>query len=283
MYTAEGGNRRIPDINTLDFPIVAKINDRQNNNYYRVHFTFTADRDDDQAFLLIAGTIKRALDGKNGYAWIRVNALKVEKGTIATDWDTSNADKVSLNEFTKKTTEIEKSVEGITTTVANVKKNQDTMQSTLNQVKQTADSNSQTITSLSQTQGKHGEIIQQNTSDITRLNNQIKSKVSETQMQDYVGGLGSVNMYFNSAFEDRVIDTSTGVVTSRTPSLTKWVTRGVVTGTAVIPTSARNHDGYNSVQIQATGLTANNWAGVYQMIPVTAGQGKDGAFCMGIY
>ncbi len=36
--------------------------------------------------------------------------LKVEKGTIATDWDTSNADKVSLNEFTKKTTEIEKSV-----------------------------------------------------------------------------------------------------------------------------------------------------------------------------
>ena len=274
MYTAEGGNRRIPDINTLDFPIVAKINDRQNNNYYRVHFTFTADRDDDQAFLLIAGTTKRALDGKNGYAWIRVNALKVEKGTIATDWDTSNADKVSLNEFTKKTTEIEKSVEGITTTVANVKKNQDTMQSTLNQVKQTADSNSQTITSLSQTQGKHGEIIQQNTSDITQLNNQIKSKVSETQMQDYVGGLGSVNMYFNSAFEDRVIDTSTGVVTSRTPSLTKWVTRGVVTGTAVIPTSARNHDGYNSVQIQATGLTANNWAGVYQMIPVTAGQGK---------
>lgn len=108
MYTAEGGNRRIPDINTLDFPIVAKINDRQNNNYYRVHFTFTADRDDDQAFLLIAGTTKRALDGKNGYAWIRVNALKVEKGTIATDWDTSNADKVSLNEFTKKTTEIEK-------------------------------------------------------------------------------------------------------------------------------------------------------------------------------
>lgn len=274
MYTAEGGNRRIPDINTLDFPIVAKINDRQNNNYYRVHFTFTADRDDDQAFLLIAGTTKRALDGKNGYAWIRVNALKVEKGTIATDWDTSNADKVSLNEFTKKTTEIEKSVEGITTTVANVKKDQDTMQSTLNQVKQTADSNSQTITTLSKTQGKHGEIIQQNTSDITQLNNQIKSKVSETQMQDYVGGLGSVNMYFNSAFEDRVIDTSTGVVISRTPSLTKWVTRGVVTGTAVIPTSARNHDGYNSVQIQATGLTANNWAGVYQMIPVTAGQGK---------
>ncbi|MGM2755238.1 hypothetical protein ACS2QP_28325, partial [Bacillus cereus group sp. Bce019] len=59
-----------------------------------------------------------------------------------------------------------------------------------NEIKQTVDSNQQTINSLSQTQGKHGEIIQQNTSDITQLNNQIKFKVSDTQMQDYVGGLG---------------------------------------------------------------------------------------------
>ena len=63
------------------------------------------------------------------------------------------------------------------------------MQTTLNQVKQTTDSNSQTITTLSQTQGKQGEVIQQNTSDITQLNNQIKSKVTDTQMQEYVGGL----------------------------------------------------------------------------------------------
>ncbi|MFK4432169.1 peptidase S74 [Bacillus wiedmannii] len=202
------------------------------------------------------------------------NKLNTVESTVEGTKKTISDVRQTTDEFTKKTTEIEKSVEGVTSTVSTVQKDQSTMQSTLNQVKQTTDSNSQSITTISQTQGKHGEVIQQNTSDITQLNNQIKSKVSETQMQDYVGGLGSVNMYFNSAFEDRVIDTSTGDVTSRTPSLTKWVTRGVVTGTAVIPTSARNHDGYNSVQIQATGLTANNWAGVYQMIPVTAGQGK---------
>ncbi|MEM5664689.1 hypothetical protein AAHB94_16365 [Bacillus toyonensis] len=165
-------------------------------------------------------------------------------------------------------------MEGVTTSVSTVQKNQGTMQSTLNKVEQTTNSNSQSITSLSQKQGKQGEIIQQNTSDITQLNNQIKSKVSETQMQDYVGGLGSVNMYFNSAFEDRVINTSTGVVASRTPSLTKWNKMGITTGTAVTPTSVRNHDGYNSAQIQATGLTANTWTGINQLIPVSADSGK---------
>lgn len=174
---------------------------------------------------------------------------QVELGDRVTGWNLSTSDfstQHGLNDLTVKT----------------------------NTIKQTVDSNQQTINSLSQTQGKHGEIIQQNTSDITQLNNQIKSKVSETQMQDYVGGLGSVNMYFNSAFEDRVIDKSTGVVTSRTPSLTKWNKMGITTGTAVTPTSVRNHDGYNSAQIQATGLTANTWTGINQLIPVSAGSGK---------
>lgn len=218
--------------------------------------------------------VNMRLDNFTTGAKITIYNFQIEIGNKATEWTPAPEDQVTTDEFTKKTTEIEKSVEGVTTTVSNVQKDQGAMQSTLNQVKQTTDLNSQNITTLSQTQGKHGEIIQQNTSDITQLNNQIKSKVSETQMQDYVGGLGSVNMYFNSAFEDRVIDKSTGVVTSRTPSLTKWNKMGITTGTAVTPTSVRNHDGYNSAQIQATGLTANTWTGINQLIPVSAGSGK---------
>ena len=61
------------------------------------------------------------------------------------------------------------------------------MQSTLNEVKQTTDSNSQTIKTLSQTQGQQEEIIQQNTSNIIQLNNQMKNTVTDTQMQEYVG------------------------------------------------------------------------------------------------
>ncbi|HDR7493077.1 TPA: phage tail protein [Bacillus cereus] len=210
-------------------------------------------------------------EGIEGVAYVK--NVKLELANIATAWTPAPEDQVTTDEFNKKTTEIEKSVEGVTTSVSTVQKNQGTMQSTLNKVEQTTNSNSQSITSLSQTQGKQGEIIQQNTSDITQLNNQIKFKVSDTQMQDYVGGLGSTNLLFNSAFENRVINASTGVITSRTPSLSKWNTAGIVSGTAVTPTSVRNHDGYNSAQIQAMGLTTNTYTGINQAIPITAGSG----------
>lgn len=208
---------------------------------------------------------------KNGRVWIALPQF--EEGNIMTDWHRADKDQVSTVEFTKKTTEIEKSVDGVKTTVIDVKKDQDTMQSSLNQVKQTADLNSQTITTLTQTQGKHGEIIQQNTSDITQLNNQIKSKVSETQMQDYVGRLGSVNMYFNSAFEDRVIEVS-GAVTSRTPSLSKWNQYKTGTDRTITVDSARNHDGYNSVKLSATGLDANNYLRIGQSFAVKENSGS---------
>ncbi|HDR7543598.1 phage tail spike protein [Bacillus sp. CH_442] len=210
-------------------------------------------------------------EGIEGVAYVK--NVKLELANVATAWTPAPEDQVTTDEFNKKTTAIEKSVEGVTTSVSTVQKNQGTMQSTLNKVEQTTNSNSQSITSLSQTQGKQGEIIQQNTSDITQLNNQIKFKVSDTQMQDYVGGLGSTNLLFNSAFENRVINASTGVITSRTPSLSKWNTAGIVSGTAVTPTSVRNHDGYNSAQIQAMGLTTNTYTGINQAIPITAGSG----------
>ncbi|HDR7450298.1 TPA: tail fiber domain-containing protein [Bacillus cereus] len=143
-----------------------------------------------------------------------------------------------------------------------------------NAIKQTVDSNQATITSLSTTQGNHTTQIQKNTSEITQLNNQISSKVSDTQMQDYVGGMGSTNLYMNSAFEDRIITPSSGIVTSRTPSLSKWKVVATVSGSAVTPTTARQHDGYNSAQIQATGLTVNAWTGISQLFPVTSSSGK---------
>ncbi|MEH7043744.1 phage tail spike protein [Bacillus thuringiensis] len=185
----------------------------------------------------------------------RFKKAKLEKGSVPTD-------------FSKSTYELEQSVDGVKTTVSTVQKDQGTMQSTLNQVKQTTDSNSQSITSLSQTQGKQGEIIQQNTSDITQLNNQIKSKVSDTQMQEYVGGLGSTNMLLNTAFEKRDIDKNSGAITSRTPSFDKWIVPAGVTVDV-----ARHHDGYNSAKIEKTGQTNPVYAGINQIIPVTSRSG----------
>ncbi|MCQ6305674.1 phage tail spike protein [Bacillus cereus] len=213
---------------------------------------------------------------------IKIRNMQLEEGNIPTGYRTPSEDQVTTDEFTKKTTDIEKSVDGVITTVSTVQKDQGTMQSTLNQVKQTTDSNSQTIATLSQTQGKQGAIIQQNTSDITQLNNQIKSKVTDTQMQEYVGGLGSTNLLFNVAFEDRVINASTGVVTSKTPSTTKWSLAGTGSGITIVPESARHHEGYNSVKITATGQTASKWSGIMQRVPAVQ-NGGDYVFSAWVY
>ncbi|QQP81828.1 hypothetical protein JI729_10920 [Bacillus sp. TK-2] len=204
---------------------------------------------------------------------IIIQNFKLEKGNKATGWTPAPEDQVTTDEFTKKTTEIEKSVDGVKITVSTVQKDQGTMQTTLNQVKQTTDSNSQTITTLSQTQGKQGEIIQQNTSDITQLNNQIKSKVTDTQMQEYVGGLGSTNLLFNAAFEDRVINATTGVVTSRKPSISKWSVGPNGSNFTAVPETARNHDGINSVKLESSGQTVDRNAAFYQSLPVSSNSG----------
>ncbi|PGU75386.1 peptidase S74, partial [Bacillus cereus] len=190
----------------------------------------------------------------------RFKKAKLEKGSVPTD-------------FSKSTYELEQSVDGVKTTVSTVQKDQGTMQTTLNQVKQTTDSNSQTITTLSQTQGKQGEVIQQNTSDITQLNNQIKSKVTDTQMQEYVGGLGSTNLLFNAAFEDRVINATTGVVTSRKPSISKWSVGPNGSNFTAVPETARNHDGMNSVKLESSGQTVDRNAAFYQSLPVSPNSG----------
>ncbi|WP_235676390.1 phage tail spike protein [Bacillus mycoides] len=194
---------------------------------------------------IVSGGFRLALF-HNGDIYYRMP--QVELGDRVTGWNLSTSDfstQHGLNDLTVKT----------------------------NTIKQTVDSNQATITSLSTTQGNHTTQIQKNTSEITQLNNQISSKVSDTQMQDYVGGLGSTNLYMNSAFEDRTITPSSGIVTSRTLSLSKWKVV-TVTGSAVTPTTARQHDGYNSAQIQATGLTVNGWTGISQILPVTSSSGK---------
>ncbi|MED1305702.1 peptidase S74, partial [Bacillus pacificus] len=200
--------------------------------------------------------------------------LKLEKGSIASPWSLAPSELTSKADFTKTTNEIKQTVDTNSQTISKVQQDQGTMQSTLNEVKQTTDLNSQTIKTLSQTQGEQGTIIQQNTSDITQLNNQIKSKVSDTQMQEYVGGLGSTNLLFNAAFEDRVINAATGVVTSRTPSLTKWIITGTGTNKTVTVDTARHHDGYNSVKISSSGYDASQFVGFSQRIPVVRNSGN---------
>ncbi|KAB2454940.1 peptidase S74 [Bacillus sp. CH126_4D] len=187
MYT-DKVNQKIPDINILSFPLVAKISDRENNNYYRVKFTFTATKDDDKVFILIGGRTKRELTGSNGYAWIRVNALKVEKGSIATDWNTSNNDKVSLQVFEQKTTDIEKSVDGVKTTVTNVQNSQAGFEKRMTTVEQTASGLSSTVSNLNNVVSDQGKKLTEANTKLEQQATAIGAKVELKQVEDYVAG-----------------------------------------------------------------------------------------------
>ncbi|WP_168898246.1 tail fiber domain-containing protein [Bacillus sp. ISTL8] len=92
MYSDGKGNQRLGDIKVTDFPKASPISDGSAVYYHRVSLKFTPNRDDNNAYILIGGTVNRDLDVNIGYAWIRVNALKIEEGNIATSWGLSQWD-----------------------------------------------------------------------------------------------------------------------------------------------------------------------------------------------
>ncbi|MDM5195456.1 phage tail spike protein [Bacillus hominis] len=110
--------------------------------------------------------------------------------------------------------------------------------------------------------------------ELELTNDKLLSKISGKQMEDYIGGLGSTNIFINSAFEDREINASTGIITNRTPSIKKWTPNATGANKTITAESEKNHDGYNSCKLSATGLSANNWMTVSQTIPVTGGSGS---------
>ncbi|AID50475.1 putative tail protein [Bacillus phage CP-51] len=95
MYSdGTGVNQRIPDIKVDSFPKYNPISSGSATYFYKVSFTFTANKDDKIAHLLIGGVAARDLptSSNNAYAWIRVAYLKVEEGNRPTAWTPSFED-----------------------------------------------------------------------------------------------------------------------------------------------------------------------------------------------
>ncbi|QUW39973.1 tail fiber domain-containing protein (plasmid) [Bacillus cereus] len=91
-------------------------------------------------------------------------------------------------------------------------------------------------------------------------------------MTDYIGKLGAENELRNTAFEKKTIHPSTGIITSRVPSLDKWST-SAPSGTTVVAEAVRNREGYNSVKIEDLTATVNRYTGIKQSIPATISSG----------
>ncbi|MDA2650422.1 hypothetical protein PDQ77_27160 [Bacillus cereus] len=196
---------------------------------------------------IVAGAFRLALF-HNGDIYYRMP--QVELGTVATGWNRSTVDFAGNYQFNDLNTRS-------------------------NEIKQTLDGTVSSVNSISQTVGQHTTQITQQGTTITQMNNEINLRVKSSEMTDYIGKLGAENELRNTAFETKVIHPSTGIITSRTPSLDKWgsnIAAGI--GGSIVAESTRNREGYNSAKIVVTGAgTTDRYTGINQNIPASISSG----------
>ncbi|MBS4198624.1 phage tail protein [Bacillus sp. FJAT-49732] len=77
-----GANMLIPSLILSRFPVV----NLEGYNYYKVQFTFVADRSDNNARLLIGTRAEGAMNGTTVYPYFYIKELKLEEGNRATGW-----------------------------------------------------------------------------------------------------------------------------------------------------------------------------------------------------
>ncbi|PFB65948.1 hypothetical protein CN268_02800 [Bacillus anthracis] len=124
--------------------------------------------------------------GSEGERYIK--NVQIEIGNIATEWQPAPEENVSTDEFTKKTTEIEKSVDGVKTTVTNVHNSQAGFEKRMSNVEQTATGLSSTVSNLNNVVSDQGKKLTEANTKIEQQATAINAKVELKQVEDYVAG-----------------------------------------------------------------------------------------------
>ncbi|MGG2937691.1 phage tail spike protein, partial [Bacillus pacificus] len=119
---------------------------------------------------------------------VLIEKPKLEIGTISTAWTPAPEDQVSTVDFTKKTTEIEKSVDGVKTTVTNVQNSQAGFEKRMSTVEQTATGLSSTVSNLNNVVSDQGKKLTEANTKLEQQATAIGAKVELKQVEDYVAG-----------------------------------------------------------------------------------------------
>ncbi|MGA5714432.1 phage tail spike protein [Bacillus bombysepticus] len=182
-----------------------------------------------------------------------VEWVALYKGNKPQDWTPAPENQVTNDEFTKKTTEIEKSVDGIKESIKTVEKTQTSFDERVNTVEKNAEGTTASVKKLQETQTAQGKTISEATTTIGQHSDALKLTMKKKDVEDYVGGLGSINDLRNAAF---------------TQGFKYWTQNG---NSAVIDSSV-TYRGYTTAKLHATGLTEDKWYSLHQTIDVTAGE-----------
>lgn len=119
---------------------------------------------------------------------IKIRNMQLEEGNIPTSYRIPSEDQVTTDEFTKKTTDIEKSVEGVKTTVTNVQNSQAGFEKRMTTVEQTATGLSSAVSNLNNVVSDQGKKLTEANTKIEQQATAINAKVELKQVEDYVAG-----------------------------------------------------------------------------------------------
>ncbi|MED3078396.1 phage tail spike protein [Bacillus wiedmannii] len=117
-----------------------------------------------------------------------VEWVALYKGNKPQDWTSPPEEQITTDEFTKKTTEIEKSVDGVKTTVTNVQNNQAGFEKRMTTVEQTATGLSSTVTDLNNVVSNQGKKLTEANTKLEQQATAIGAKVELKQVENYVAG-----------------------------------------------------------------------------------------------
>ncbi|MGH0786781.1 phage tail spike protein [Bacillus cereus] len=185
--------------------------------------------------------------------WLNFKNVQIERGNIATGYKRAYQDQVTSDEFTKKTTKIEKSVNGIKESIKTVEKTQTSFDERVNTVEKNAEGTTASVKKLQETQTAQGKTISEATTTIGQHSEALKLTMKKKDVEDYVGGLGSINDLRNASFAQ---------------GFKYWTQNG---NSAVIDSSV-TYRGYTTAKLHATGLTEDKWYSLHQTIDVTVGE-----------
>ncbi|MDA2236389.1 hypothetical protein PDM89_25690 [Bacillus cereus] len=187
------------------------------------------------------------IDAKTTKIFIR--NFKLEKGNKATGWTPAPEDQVTTDEFTKKTTEIEKSVDGIKETVTKVENNQGGFDKRVTAVEKNAEGISQNVSKLQETQTTQGKQISDAQSTIKQHSDALNLAVKMKDVEDYVGGIGNQTVLRNVLWKN---DTKYWQLTSNAARDTQVTYKGcnslsvITTGNASNLYKGASHDYINA-------------------------------------
>ncbi|WP_242250254.1 phage tail spike protein [Bacillus cereus group sp. BfR-BA-01324] len=163
----------------------------------------------------------------------RFKKAQLEKGSMPTD-------------FSKSTYELEQSVNGIKENITKVEGNQTSFNQRVTEVEKTANGITQNVSKLQETQMQQGKTLTQATTTLEQHSEALNLTMKKKDVEDYVGGLGSINELRNADFEK---------------DLKYWLINRDP-GTTVSVDKNLKYKGMNSFQFNTSGLEQNRWWGI---------------------